>query len=128
MDFPLRIGYNIVMTTYVRKSGIRREKAEDAFRKALQGEAHKLVRLLADHGFQCKRVYLWGSAIKNKPLSPWSDIDLVIEGLPQAIFYNAHAFLLKHSDFPVDLKPFEELNDSAKNNVREEGKVIYEEN
>lgn len=88
-------------------------------------EAVHLVALFLHQGYECKRIYLYGSVITDKALAPWSDIDLAIEGLDKEKFLKAYAFFLKNSRFPIDLKPFEELDSSIKERIKKEGKVIY---
>ena len=109
------------MKTYLEKLKERRKVVTDVFRSDLKDEAQRLVHLLEAKGFKFRRVYLFGSVIKDKSLSAWSDIDLAIEGLEEAMFYKAYACLLKNSNFPVDLKPFEELQVSLREKVKKEG-------
>lgn len=75
----------------------RRKTRGEIFRKGLRDEALRLIQLLMDNGFRFKKIYLFGSSIKEKPLAPWSDTDLAIEGLNKEIFYKVYAFLLKNS-------------------------------
>ena len=115
-----------LMKTYLEKVKERRKVLCNILRTDLKNEAQRLVHLLKAEGFEFKRVYLFGSVIKDKSLSTWSDIDLAIEGLQEAMFYKAYACLLKNSNFPVDLKPFEELEVSVKEKIKKEGWIIYE--
>ena len=114
------------MKTYLEKVKERRRKIAKILRRELRQETIRLIHLLLSEDFKFKKIYLFGSLIKDKPLSPWSDIDLAIEGLSPGMFYKAYACLLKNSRFSVDLKPFEELNTSIKERIIKEGEVIYE--
>ena len=114
------------MTSFAEKSCTRRKQAERELRHALRAEAGRLVKLLRSEGFVVRRVYLWGSAVSDKPLSPWSDIDLVVEGLAPDLFFKAYAVLLRNADYPVDLKPLEEMDAQVQDRVRREGRVIYD--
>lgn len=114
------------MERYLERIIERRKTRGEIFRKGLRDEALKLVRLLIDNGFRFKRIYLFGSSIKEKPLAPWSDIDLDIEGLNQEVFYKVYAFLLKNSRYSVDLKPLEDLSDPIRERIKKEGMIIYE--
>lgn len=105
----------------------RRGILADALRKDFKEEAQRLVQLLKTKGFKFRRIYLFGSTTKDKLLCPWSDLDLVIEGLQRAMFFKAYACLLKNAEFTVDLKPFEELGSSIKEKLKREGQIIYEE-
>lgn len=112
------------MGSYLEVAKERRIILFNALRKDLKEEAQRLVRLLKNQGFKFKRVYLFGSSIKNKPLSAWSDIDLAIDGLQEKMFYRAYAFLLKNSKFPVDLKPFEELDNQLREKIKKEWEIL----
>jgi predicted nucleotidyltransferase len=114
------------MKNYLGKVEKRRKVAEDTLKKNLKMEAMHLIQLLKNKGFKFGRVYLFGSSVKDKPLAPWSDIDLAIEGLPQTAFLKVYAYLLKNSRFPVDLKPFEELDPTIREKIVKEGEIIYE--
>jgi hypothetical protein len=49
---------------------------------------------------------------------------LVIKGLKVDSFFKAFAFLIKNSPFPIDLKPWEELDAESKARVAEEGRIL----
>jgi len=115
------------MKTYLEKLIARRKTLQNSYRNDLKEEANRLVQLLKTKGFKFKRIYLYGSVIKNKPLAMWSDIDMAIEGLQDKLFYKVYAFLLKNSDYVIDLKPFEELEELLKEKIIKEGVKIYEE-
>ena len=115
------------MQTYLEKARKRRESLIQALRKDLKDEAYRLVHLLKTKGFKLKRVYLFGSVTKDKPLAPWSDIDLAIEGLSKDKFLKLYAYLLQNSRFPIDVKPLEELKERLKERIKKEGEIVYEE-
>lgn len=77
-------------------------------------------------GYRFKRLYLFGSSLSKRLLAPWSDIDLAIEGLKGDLFFRAYALMLKEARFPVDLKPFEDLDRLFKERIKKEGEIIYE--
>ncbi len=114
------------MKSYVERAASRRKIAESRRRESLRSEARRLAKLLEDEGFVFLRVYLWGSTVRNKPLSPWSDIDLVIEGLAPELFFKAYASVLKKTGHPVDLIPLEEMEEAVRDKLEREGEVIYE--
>ncbi len=43
--------------------------------------------------------------VKGKGFTRHSDIDFVVRGLQENLFFRAFAFLLKNSRFDIDLKP-----------------------
>lgn len=97
-----------------------------ALKKKQYEEAQYLVTALIQKGFKFKRVYLYGSVVKDKPLTAWSDIDLAIEGLSEERFLKALALLIKISHFPIDLKPYDELDSKLKERIKKEGLLLYE--
>lgn len=112
------------MKTYLERIKVRRKILNYIHRKNLKKEAFRLVQLLKSAGFKFERIYLSGSIIRNKPLSESSDIDLIIKGLQGRMFYKAYALLLKNSKFPVDLKPFEDLDEIFRKKIEKEGKIL----
>lgn len=75
--------------------------------------------------YDFKKLYLFGSLTNDKSLKVWSDIDFAIENLKKELFLKAYADLLKNSKFPVDLKPFEELDKESQENIIKNGVVLY---
>lgn len=115
------------MSLYIKRLEHRRKEKTELLRSEFKKEALYISQLLSKAGFKFDRIYLFGSVVeKDKPLFPWSDIDLAIEGLPSDMFYKTYGFLLKNSKHEIDLKPFEELNEAVRKKIRRKGKVIYE--
>lgn len=115
------------MNSYINRLEHRRKEKIECLRAELKKEAVYASQLLSDSGFKFDRIYLFGSvAEKDKPLFPWSDIDLAIEGLQADMFYKTYGFLLRNSRHEIDLKPFEELDEALRKKIRLEGEVIYE--
>ncbi len=81
----------------------RTEKTEARRQEAI-AEAKRLAALLRDR-FALESVYLTGSILSDK-FRLHSDIDVIVKGLRAEDFFKAHAFLLKTSEFDIDLKPF----------------------
>lgn len=109
---------------YLDRITQRRKKKRLLLRKAFREEAERLASLMV-RNYRFKRLYLFGSVIKDGPLAPWSDIDLAVEGLEKTEFFKLGALLLKNAKFPVDLKPFEDIDERTKKKIQEEGEVIY---
>jgi len=111
--------------SYLEKAKERRRIRSSSLKKSFKEEANRLTRLLIKKGYGFNNLYLFGSAVKERPFAPWSDIDLAIEGLKKDLFFKVYAFLLKNAEFPVDLKPFEELDEAVKRRIEREGEVIH---
>ncbi len=94
----------------------RREKRSSTLKKLAMEEAIKLASMLKER-FNFDTLYLNGSLARNT-FALHSDIDFVVKGLKIEDFFKAHALLLRHSSFPVDLKPWEELAESHKDKIR----------
>lgn len=94
----------------------------DARRQDVIAEARRLASLLRER-FSYESLYLIGSALTDH-FRLHSDLDMVVKGLQSKEFFKAHAFLLKHSDFEIDLKPFEELTDDFRKQVLDKGMKI----
>ena len=73
--------------------------------------------------FAATRVVLFGSLAQGRFL-PDSDIDLAVSGLPVADFFAALAQAGKLSEFPVDLKPLEDLDPHFKARILATGEDI----
>ena len=72
-----------------------------------RADAARIAALLR-RDFSVKRVVLFGSLASGR-FRPDSDIDLAVEGLAAAAFFPALAQASKLSEFPIDLKPIEDL-------------------
>jgi predicted nucleotidyltransferase len=102
-----------------------REKRKERRRSMALQEAKRLSHLLGQR-FPYERLYLFGSALRGGGFSGHSDIDLVIKGLDGDLFLKVYAFLIKESDFSIDLKPWELLDGQIREKVEREGLVLYE--
>ncbi|TET67837.1 MAG: nucleotidyltransferase domain-containing protein [Candidatus Aminicenantes bacterium] len=102
---------------------LKEKRSELQRMKALQ-EAKKLSIVLAEQ-FPYERAYLFGSVLKKGRFTRHSDIDIVIKGLDETLFLKAYAFLLGESNFPVDLKPWELVDEHTRKKVEEEGVVLH---
>ncbi len=114
------------MGSYAEKWRQRREAEQDDLRSSMRDEAQRLVRLMVEKGFRFHKCYLWGSVVKDKPLAPWSDIDLVIKGLDPKAFFQLYSLILSNTTFSVDMKPYEDIDEFSKNKLEQAGVVIYE--
>ncbi len=99
-----------------------RARKTEARRQEAIAEAKRLASLLRDK-YAFESLYLTGSVLSGK-FRLHSDIDMVIKGLRSEDFFKAHAFLLKGSEFDIDLKPFEDLTEDFKKKVLSGGLKI----
>ena len=103
----------------------QREVSRELKRMRAWKNAQRVSQLLSLK-FPFRKLYLFGSTVKMVKLNRQSDIDLVIEGLPEELFLKAYGFLIRQADFPVDLKPWEILDQQLRKKVRKEGVILYE--
>ena len=104
----------------------RRQAAGRArsLRLARQARADALrIAAMLRREFSVRRVLLFGSLAQGHFFAD-SDIDLAVEGLGAADFFLALAQAGKLSEFPVDLKPLEDLDPHFKARVLATGKTI----
>ena len=84
----------------------------------------KLLKILIDK-YPVKKVILIGSCLEDKRFHSHSDIDLCIEGLSGAQYFQAVGeMLIESEEFNVDLIPIENSNRRMKKYI-EKGKVLY---
>ncbi|MCI0691532.1 nucleotidyltransferase domain-containing protein [candidate division KSB1 bacterium] len=107
----------------------RRFTAQEAESHALAAQARlalkEAVAILKKHG--AKRVILFGSLHQGERFHRGSDIDLAVEGIPPQKFFRAGADLMMALDWPIDLKPLEEVDDFFRKMVLQKGELIYAE-
>lgn len=116
------------MTTYIAHWKNRTEtqiQTDPSLQVRAQSEARMLAHVLVDV-YGAQKVYLFGSlAREDVPFTKTSDIDLGVEGLPDARFYEALGDLLLTSTFLVDLKPLESASEQLKSAILREGILLY---
>jgi len=65
------------------------------------------VEILKGEG--CSEIYLFGSLIDG-PITPQSDIDMAVKGIPSGSYFKVFAKLMMRLDHPVDLINLEKDN------------------
>ena len=93
---------------------------ESRGRPRARADARRIAELLRRQG--AKRVFGVGSAFEeNRPFTRRSDLDLVVDGLPPALFFSAWAEAEKQTALAVDLKPLETATEAFRSAVYERG-------
>jgi predicted nucleotidyltransferase len=72
-------------------------------------------------------IFIFGSLCRAGRFHSGSDIDLAVEGIPPQRIIRAVADLMMFTDFPIDLKPLEELDDLFCDMIKKKGELIYAE-
>lgn len=99
----------------------RSEKVKKQLLKKLEVAKHILV-----NDFHAKRIILIGSLNCEEKVHPFSDIDLIVEGLGEN-YLKAGGRLIDILGECIDLKPFEMLDKNFKKQVLKFGTIIYSE-
>ena len=99
---------------------IRATHFEAGDRPRARADAQRIAEMLRRQG--AKRVFGIGSAFEDdRPFTRRSDLDLVVEGLPPALFFSAWAQAEKLATAVVDLKPLETATAAFRSALRERG-------
>lgn len=102
------------------------QKAESlALADFARADLTKAIEILRKYG--AKRIFLCGSLCRAGRFQRGSDIDLVVEGIPPQHFIRAASDLMMVMDWPIDLKPLEDLADLFRDTVIKKGELIYAE-
>ena len=113
------------MTDYRKRIIERRESFQREKKAALRREAEKLIRTAAKE-LPFRRAFLFGSVAGTRPVSVWSDIDIVVEGLPEERYFEMIGHLRSRSRHEIDLKPLESLPQDVREEILARGIIIYE--
>jgi predicted nucleotidyltransferase len=124
-DDPLEMTTSLATEPYV--AYWRRRQVEGRARslrlaQEARGDAARIAAMLR-RDFGVTHVLLFGSLARGRFL-PDSDIDLAVAGLPVTAFFTALAQAAKLSEFPVDLKPMEDLDVHFRDRVLATGEEI----
>jgi len=100
------------------RDAARRERAARRAKglRALIPEAARMVR----DRFGAKRVWVFGSLATGE-VHEASDVDLAVERMVAAVYFEALSSLMQHFPCDVDLVRLEEAPDSLRDRVREQG-------
>ena len=99
---------------------IRATHFESGDRLGARANARRIAEMLRRHG--ARRVFGIGSVFEDeRPFTRRSDLDLVVEGLPPALFFFAWAQAEKQTGLSVDLKSLETATRAFRKAVQERG-------
>lgn len=90
------------------------------------GDSERIIRFLVEK-YRPKRIIQWGSLLKPEQFRDYSDIDLALEGIPDAeTFFQLTAEIEKLTSFPLDVVQWEHLQPEFREVILRKGKVVYE--
>ena len=102
-----------------------REKYLSDCRKQAYRQAEEAASILQKE-YGIKRAFLFGSLLDKTRFTDRSDVDLAVEGLKKAAFFEAVGRLFQLGQFHIDLLPWEECKQSLKKEILLNGELIYE--
>jgi len=77
--------------------------------------------------FNPPRIYQWGSLLDESRFSEISDIDIAVDGVPDArTLFAMLGEAERLTDFPVDLVDLEKIDPLHARSIREKGTLVYE--
>ncbi|HLF90546.1 MAG TPA: DUF4365 domain-containing protein [Anaerolineales bacterium] len=97
----------------------------EIFSEQFVREANCLSRLLIKK-FLVSTVYLFGSLVWSEILSPDTDIDLAVSGLPPEKYLDTVSFVERKTKFPIDLIMLEQAPDALRERILREGELLIE--
>ncbi|MFV1950459.1 MAG: nucleotidyltransferase family protein [Nitrospinota bacterium] len=100
-----------------------RKRRSDETRRILMKKVEIAKNILVQE-FHAKKIILFGSLAVDEMIHPFSDIDIIVEGLEDNYLKAGGKLIDTLGEF-IDLKPFELLDDIFKKQVIQKGKVIY---
>jgi len=108
----------------------RRVQAEQARNRVLYDraseEASSIIARIIELA-RPDRVYQWGSLLTPGLFREYSDIDIAVEGVRDAgVFFKILAEAEQLATFPVDIVQLETIEPEFANQIRAEGKLVYE--
>ena len=107
-----------------REENVRRENAKLAQRASCDAEA--IIAFIASH-YRPSRIYQWGSLLRPGAFRSFSDIDIAIEGIVDAErFFALLGDVEKLTHFPLDIVQLEKIEPEYADDIRRNGKLVYE--
>lgn len=109
-------------TLYQRMAIVRKKRVEES--KNILLEKLEIAKQILINEFHPKKIILHGSLARGKDVHPFSDIDLIVEGLGDN-YLRAGGRLINTLGECIDLKSLEMLEKDFKDHVLKTGKIIY---
>ena len=108
-----------------KKRLARQEELALRHQRALNDFQH-IVEMIVNK-YNPKKIYQWGSLLNKDKFSEISDIDIAVEGLPDAqSYFNMLADAEKLTSFPLDIVEMESIHDLHKKMIIQKGVLVYE--
>ena len=110
-----------------QKRLVRQEELAWRHQRALN-DFQQIVDMIVNK-YKPKKIYQWGSLLNKDQFSEISDIDIAVEGMPDAqSYFNMLADAVKLTSFPLDIVEMENIHELHKNMIIQKGVLVYERN
>ena len=108
-----------------KKRLARQEELALRHQRALN-DFQQIVEMIVNK-YNPRKIYQWGSLLNKDKFSEISDIDIAVEGLPNAqSYFNMLADAEKLTSFPLDIVEMESIHDLHKKMIIQKGVLVYE--
>ena len=108
-----------------KKRLARQEELELRYQGALN-DFQQIVDMIVNK-YKPKKIYQWGSLLNKDQFSEISDIDIAVEGIPDAqSYFDMLADAERLTSFPLDIVEMESIHELHKNMIIQKGVLVYE--
>ncbi|MEM4248362.1 MAG: nucleotidyltransferase domain-containing protein [Candidatus Nanoarchaeia archaeon] len=91
-----------------------------------ENDAKKIISMIIQK-YNPVRIWLWGSVIEPELFREYSDIDIGIEGIPNAeTFFKLIGDAMELTDFSLDIVQMEKIEPQFAEIIKMKGKIVYE--
>ena len=98
----------------------------EALRQQAAADTQAIVCLIAEQ-YAPTRIYQWGSVQRPGGFRPYSDIDIALEGITDAqTFFRILEDTEEMTEFPLDIVQIEKIAPEYAEDIRRNGKILYE--
>jgi predicted nucleotidyltransferase len=111
---------------FVERREARRQAALDARFEEARRDAQVITDMLIEK-YRPRRIYQWGSLLNRRTFWERSDIDIALEGIPDAeTFFRLYGDADRLARFPLDLVALEHVEPEFAELIRTKGRLVYE--
>lgn len=104
----------------------RAAERNEALPRRAATNAKAVIELIVEQSSP-RRVYQWGSLLRESGFREYSDIDIALEGVTDdAVFFRILREAQELTSFPLDIVQLEKTEPEFAASIRQYGKLIYE--
>jgi predicted nucleotidyltransferase len=128
IEHPMRTQSSHIERARQRLYSQARTRAEqfETLRRQAIVDTQAIIHLITKE-YRPTRIYQWGSVLRPGGFRLYSDIDIAVEGITDAqTFFRILETSQKMTQFPLDLVQIEKIAPEYAEDIRRNGKVLYE--